>query len=162
MVFIDMDGVITDFMVQLQTIHPCNLKPDTWLKLPNEVWAQMGYEFWANMPWTSDGEDILKIVHAKWSLEKVYVATSPCETPGCIEGKRAWIKKHLPVVSKRLVFLNCKEALGTRGNVLIDDGDHNIEGFRAAGGSGILVPRPWNKNRSFNTIPYLYNIVSGL
>ena len=41
--------------------------------------------------------------------------------------------------------------------LLIDDGDHNVEAFRANGGQTILVPRPWNSLHYMPTETHLHD-----
>ena len=57
-----------------------------------------------------------------------------------------WIGGRLPQFSRSFIMTPCKEVLSKKG-ILIDDSDANVEEFRERGGSAILFPQPWNKNR---------------
>jgi 5'(3')-deoxyribonucleotidase len=61
-------------------------------------------------------------------------------------GKALWVNKWIPVFNKRFIITHApKHLLAGSDTLLIDDKDQNIEEFVAAGGQGILVPRPWNR-----------------
>ncbi|QHW35823.1 5'-3'-deoxyribonucleotidase (plasmid) [Paenibacillus rhizovicinus] len=75
---------------------------------------------------------------------EVFIVTSA--HPNVVADKWAWVEKHLPFIdSYHFVPLHPKDLF--RMDYLIDDGPHNIEGFR---GKGILMDMPYNqylKNR---------------
>lgn len=59
----------------------------------------------------------------------------------CID-KTNWIKRHFPMINdKHIIFINPKNLLNT--DYLIDDGPHNIEGFKQ---TGLLIDAPWNEH----------------
>ncbi len=49
------------------------------------------------------------------------------------------------VYDRTIISYAPKSLLAGPDTLLIDDKDENITEFRAGGGHGILVPRPWNK-----------------
>lgn len=66
--------------------------------------------------------------------------------PGAYAGKRDWVCKHLPWFKlDSLVFISRKGLLD--GDVLIDDGEHNIADWRSAHRkNGLIFDAPWNKH----------------
>lgn len=61
---------------------------------------------------------------------RVYIVTS-CEVPEGAKGKQIWFAKHLPFLSSKRLWIGSDKFL-LAGDVLIDDGPHNAEEFRAA------------------------------
>ena len=79
-----------------------------------------------------------------------FIATSPGKDPYAPSAKTRWVRKWLK--DKRfsdIMIGHDKYLLAKPTVLLIDDAEHNIRQFIAAGGAGLLYPRPWNK---------LYNI----
>lgn len=156
--YLDLDGVLADFVGGALAVHrerspnphvsygECNW--DFFEKQlgldPFYFWSVLGREFWATLNWHRDGGLILAEVEKHFGSDRIAIVTSPCLTEGCLEGKRQWIRQHIPEYERRLVFCNQKELLAAPHKVLVDDSDRNIELFRAAGGYAIRVPRPWN------------------
>jgi hypothetical protein len=75
----------------------------------------------------------------------VCVLTRPVPFPGCLEGKRQWIRRHLPKTMEHNYLMGePKYHCASSGALLIDDVQENVNKFRALGGRAILFPRPWN------------------
>lgn len=153
-----MDGVLVDFTAGALQFHGKHLDPQEirW-EFPRQIgfgdtyapdfWNPLGREFWENLDWTYEG--LLLLAHLEnYFGANITIISTPCETDGCADGKRNWVKKHIPQYSKRLFLGADKSILAGPNKVLIDDNDKNVETFRAAGGKAILVPRPWNCRRS--------------
>lgn len=150
---LDLDGVLVDFVSGAQRLHGQPVGPhlitdwdfyEGWGLTPESFWAPMGEEFWAGLDWTAEGRSILAVVEAAVGRENVCLLTSPCDTPGCVEGKVRWIRRYLPEYRRRFLVGPAKEYAAGPGRVLIDDSDANVIRFSAAGGNTVLVPRPWN------------------
>jgi hypothetical protein len=115
-----------------------------------DFWNQLGYDFWANLDWTPEGQGLVKQVEELVGQENIGILTAPQDTTGCVDGKRAWIKKHLPKYTKQLVVTPAKTLFAAPKKILVDDHDPNITKFTKTpqglptGGSGVLIPRPWN------------------
>lgn len=159
--FLDMDGVIADFVGALCKIHgretpysqPESLgKFDTeklWGISAEEFWAPVkknSLEFWEGIEKTPEADEIVKLAVLEFGIENVCILTAPSSDHGSVPGKRAWIARHYPCFSKRILFAtaSAKQFCAGRGKYLIDDKDSNVDEFDTAGGTGILVPRPWN------------------
>jgi 5'(3')-deoxyribonucleotidase len=152
---LDMDGVLVDFVNGSLRHHGLTLDPypvGKWnfvLDLDiteKEFFQSLGKSFWEHLDWMPDGKEILAMVLRNFRPEDVCLLTSPCDTEGCIDGKRAWIAKHMPDFSRRVLFGSAKEFVAGPQRILIDDSDSNCEKFVKAGGNSVLVPRIWNKD----------------
>ncbi len=152
--FLDMDGVLVDFIGGSLKAHGINLhKRDCEWSFFNKLgltdaqfWDPLGHDFWANLEWTSEGKELIKELEYLFR-ERIVLCTSPCETPGGVEGKIAWIKRELPAYRRRFFVGPPKALAASPCKVLIDDHDLNVEAFVLEGGHGVLVPRPWNRNK---------------
>jgi hypothetical protein len=157
--FIDMDGVIVDFMPAMRrhlkipesyqiekgnfdTIGPmCEFAG--WDE--QKMWEELSTDFWSELPWTPEGKDILSRCEAVYGQDNCYILSSDFN-PVSAYGKRLWLKKHLRHYRKRALLGSGKDACAFPTTTLVDDGDHNIDAFTKAGGRGILYARPWNSS----------------
>lgn len=156
-IFLDMDGVITDFVGGVcKAFSKANPYPEEtrdysfWNAWPDisfkDVDAICNQEFWHNLKWVDDGRDILQAIMDTLGLEKVYLVTRPMNNIESPTGKWLWIRDNLPIWLHRTIITQAPKTLLVRPDVLIiEDKDENVDEFIAAGGQGILVPRPWNR-----------------
>jgi hypothetical protein len=146
-VFVDMDGVLVDFIKGLDQLtgrkgpYPPGeydltkvYGPTIWLTLVN-----VGWRWWKNLDKTPESDAIMKTLNSYDS----YICSTPTEDPSCIKGKLAWIQLHYPHMVSRYVFTPRKSLLAA-GNILIDDSDMNCSDWTLSGGYSFLVPRSWN------------------
>ena len=159
--FLDLDGVIVDFIGGI--IKFWNLKCthndithwgglyDFFDGTEEEFWAPLPETFWQNLDFTEEAEAILDLV----APHKPTILTAPPWTGA--SGKQKWIQKNLPEYFDhgRYLIGPGKDVIAHPGAILIDDGEHNIDAWVANGGQGILVPRPWNRNRKQNTLDWV-------
>jgi hypothetical protein len=156
--FLDLDGVLVDFVSGALALHGVTLPRSEvrWNFLTQigfdgindpRFWSPMGHDFWANLPWTAEGPLVLLAVERLYGADNVALMTSPCDTPGSVEGKLSWVCRELPAYRRRLFVGPAKHLAAGPGKVLVDDHDANVDKFCAAGGSALLVPRPWNRRR---------------
>ena len=166
MIFLDMDGVITDFLSGLHKALGvpydinnylyekgkwdmlCDIKTGivetcfTFQDCNNCCTAK----FWAELLWMHDGRDILGAILETFGLGKIYLLTTPMPNLQSASGKMIWVSLNLPIYLKRTIITQApKELLARPDALLIDDKDKNIDEFVSSGGQGILVPRPWNR-----------------
>lgn len=154
-ILLDMDGVLVDFIGGAYGLHQRPM-PDAvpwriWEEMgltEEEFWAPMGHDFWANLPWTPEGQLLVRQLELMVGAENICLLTSPCLTPGCAEGKLAWIGRHLPQYRRQYLLGPAKGFAAGPGKVLVDDHEKNVADFRSMGGGAVLVPRPWNSNAS--------------
>lgn len=159
-IFFDLDGVLADFVEGAFRLHGKSLPPldvrwDFCSQLgfagPNDpaFWDRMGYEFWLHLEPYADGFSLLKYAEALAGKENVGLLTSPCDTAGCVEGKRSWVHNHLPDYKRRVFVGSAKHLFAGPGKVLVDDHDANVDAFAAAGGLVVQPARPWNRKLAF-------------
>ncbi len=158
-VYLDMDGVITDFVGGVcRAFNKSNPYPaltrdytfwNAWPEVSTkDVDAICNQEFWHNLEWVHDGRDILRAIMGTLGLEKVYLLTQPMPNLESASGKMMWVNNNLPIYLKRTIITTMdvpKSLLAKPDTLLIDDKDENVKEFVKAGGYGILINRPWNK-----------------
>jgi 5'(3')-deoxyribonucleotidase len=164
--YLDMDGVIADFTTGAIRLHGLEgrvgVKDLDWehkvfLKFGKPscanpaFWEGMGHDYWAGLPKTDEADVLVRGLRQVFGGHNIVILTSPCMTPGCVEGKREWLDRHFPDYSRSVFFGSAKHMLAGRGKVLLDDNNDNFSRFNLCGGSAILVPRPWNDRRSETT-----------
>lgn len=76
------------------------------------------------------------------NLFEMYIVTAA--QPSAVEAKHEWIKYYMPFLPQRnVIYCLAKEMI--KGDYLFDDGLHNVEAFKKAGGTPILFDRPHNR-----------------
>lgn len=152
-IFLDLDGVVCNLLGGIEIMMDIKLDHTQgsidFMKAlgisKEEFWNNMSIEDWASLPKTSDADEILKLVE---KYEPVILsANTEYGAANCIAGKIEWIKRNIPDYYKedRWFFGKKKFKLAYPGAILIDDYEYNTEKWENAGGTPILVPRPWNK-----------------
>lgn len=148
-VFCDLDGVLADFVAAVEEQY--GITVDSWDfmskipgRTPAQFWDTCSESFWAGLNWTPDGKDILKILEDRFKPQNICLLSSPCATPGCMEGKKRWIDKNLPDYKRRFLMGPAKDFCAGPNKLLVDDYDENIRRFVLNGGLGITIPRKWN------------------
>jgi 5'(3')-deoxyribonucleotidase len=160
-IFFDMDGVLADFVGGSLRAHGKTLPhaecrwdfmcqvgfasggdPAFWSPLSNP-------DFWANLDPLPDGLALFARAVAAFGADRVGILSSGL-CPGSCDGKREWLRRHLPGLDRRAVFCTEKHLCAAPCKVLVDDHDPNVAGFLAPptgrpGGRAVLVPRPWNR-----------------
>ena len=152
-VFLDMDGVLVDFMGAVCEIIGKIPPPSVYHFFEEEreeVNRQCNMAFWINLDWMHDGHDILRAVVKRFDPKSIYLCTAPMPNTETASGKVKWIEKNIPdYLSRWIITPVPKKILANPNSLLIDDKDENIAEFCEAGGQGILVPRPWNELRGW-------------
>lgn len=153
-IYLDMDGVIADF------VSPSLVA--AFIPLTHDKVTRWGYyddymtslEFWRRINRTADFW--FNITPYEWakslvmfckSVAPVYFCSSPVVSNHCASQKLEWLLAHgfMSDGEDNFVLTPHKEQLAGPGRVLIDDGTHQIAKFVKAGGHGILFPQPWNE-----------------
>lgn len=163
--FVDMDGVLCDFVGGICEWHglpdlyadPANYgrwNIDDLSKMNEAVfWSPCSRQhFWRDLPWTSDGKQILEQVIARFGLARTYIWSTPTPNEDAYAGKLSWVATHVPYLVRRVVLGPAKHLVAQPGRVLIDDYDANCDRFVESGGSSVLVPRLWNRDHALPTV----------
>jgi hypothetical protein len=153
LILLDVDGVCVDFHEAALRLHGSKLtsldltsyqmEPQMGIT-PAEFWSkidQAGPEFWRDIPtfpWFEFFYSKLK------EIAPVRFCTTPGRAWECVAGKKMWFDQQLGRAFRDFHITPRKTDLAKSGTVLIDDFPDNVEAFRAAGGSAILFPQPWN------------------
>ena len=161
-VFLDMDGVITDFNKPVCEKFDLPYPPQTYHFFPEirkEVDEICTTEFWHYLPWMHDGQEILRAIVDTLGLEKVYFLTKMMPNVETASGKMMWIQDNLPIYFDQVILMTLgvpKSLLVQSDTLLIEDCDEYVEDFREAGGNAILVPRPYNELRKYSDVSSNY------
>jgi 5'(3')-deoxyribonucleotidase len=160
--FLDMDGVLADFVGGVSAAHKLQSPYENenlgisrfgvfdmeklWGMSAEKFWEPTNNSgFWAFLSETPEAVQLVRLVNDIFGQENIAILTSPSQHEGCFKGKKEWIRKHFPQFNKNIIFGSAKEFMASPDRVLVDDRDKNIDGFEAAGGHGVLVPRAWNR-----------------
>lgn len=160
MIFLDMDGVLCDFVGA--ALRVCGREDLVGTSFPttfdlfselgiseDDGWSKIdaaGRKFWSELdelPWT---DELLALVTGSglpW-----YLCTSPSLSPESFAGKLDWIRRKFGPKFSNYIFTSKKHLLADTGRLLIDDSEANVTKFREMGGTTLLFPQPWNSNRS--------------
>lgn len=137
-IFLDMDGVLTDFDKAVVGLGPEAVKgldrdaPPEVKQVMYDAIEKAGDSFWANMPWMPDGQALWTWI----SQFKPVLLTSPGKFKHAVSGKTAWIKNNIP--GTQAFFEEEKWRYVERRAILIDDTEKNIIAWQNCGGVGLL------------------------
>lgn len=153
-VFLDLDGVIVDFMTNAykraglafdyKGHHQWQMDLSCFPGTEGQFWESLTPAFWEGLPLTKEGPEILRWLKPY----KPTILTAP--TRNSATSKLKWIRKNLPEYyhEKRYLIGPGKVACARAGAILIDDKEETCDLWNEAGGTAILVPRPWNSRRN--------------
>jgi len=156
-IYLDMDGVLADFVgglaAVLDTCPKFNGEDDLAANFgmpTNQIWRKIdaaGSDFWSGLepyPWASD------LVDAARAFGRFAILSSPSWCGSSVVGKMAWLDRHVRTKTSAMpfsdyVFTPDKTHCARPGVVLVDDRQSVVDGFRAAGGRAMLLRQPWNR-----------------
>lgn len=156
-VYFDLDGVLADFVGGAFRRHGRE-KPQG--EIQWDFMTTMGFSgggdmefwkpledsvFWAGLEPLGDGMDLFARVEKMVGKERIAILSSGL-CPGSCDGKRDWLKKHLPGYEKAAIFGTLKGLCASPRHVLVDDFDRNVDEF-SLHGRAVMVPRSWNRRR---------------
>jgi hypothetical protein len=138
-VYIDMDGVLADFdTLVAQELGITKSDPKT--HLPSDTFdALIGTDFFSRIPVFDTANALIDLVLQYVPHYNICSAPLKSDMANSEAHKRIWIKNHLKVQPKSMVFTRHKGAMvgaqadGTP-NILIDDFSKNIHEWKLAGG----------------------------
>lgn len=176
-IFLDMDGVIVDFVGGLCAYYALPYPYDdssaageydcfSLLGLGNgaKMRVMNNEHFWRNLQYMPDGKAIFKLVSE--SSASLVLLTDTGGYVYSASGKAGWVERHMPDVPMYMVFTSVLSSVGqdtakakarfaAPDALLIDDSDKNVEAWQQAGGCAILVPRPWNSRHALASYAFL-------
>ena len=144
--FLDMDGVLTDFMGACEklgenmTLWYDSDKERFWRKV-----ACAGPEFWSEMPWMAGGRELHRFITDSGFCPTILSALPNPNRKRALDnartGKIYWLRKELGVqyASNAILCFRPEKALQSgNSRILIDDNPENILEWEEAGGRGVL------------------------
>lgn len=150
-VFLDLDGVITNFNKAICKEFNLPYPPQVYHffpKIRSEVNDFCDRSFWQNLEWMDDGHDILRAITNIFEPKKIYLLTKMMPNAETASGKMMWIQNNLPFYSDQVILMTLevpKSFLARPDTLLIEDCDKYADEFREVGGKAFLLPRPWNR-----------------
>lgn len=167
-ILLDMDGVLSDW-----TGAACRLfdrdPADVYANWPEgcwditkalgvsgaELWRRVdsaGFYFWAELeayPWV---DELLELCQA---TAPTTILTSPSRDPQSLAGKLEWMQRRWGLTFRDYLVGPDKLACARPGALIIDDRPATVDGFREAGGAGVLFPAAWNGNRGLDPMAHV-------
>ena len=158
--FLDMDGVLTDFTCACEKLGDdmmfwySNDKELFWKKI-----ASAGIEFWSEMPWMPGGKELHGFFRSSGFFPTILSALPGPERKKALtyarEGKIKWLRKELGPSYAETAILCCRPEKALQSGVarvLIDDNSENIREWEEAGGIGILHKSSSRTIRCFSKV----------
>lgn len=160
-ILVDLDGIVADFFkllfreyeretgesVDVSQILSWDMAkfvqhPDTL----NQIFSRQG--FFTRLDPIPGAVEAVKELHA--GGHEVVIVSSPCTHHSAAE-KLEWCARHLPFLDQKNVWIGHKKH-HVRGDVLIDDGPHNISAYRAEHPGALLlgISYPYNLDAPYD------------
>lgn len=172
-IYLDMDGVIVDFVGAALALYGVSSSAQTkitsWDGIPvllthalqqqvtdQMFWARIdnaGARFWAKLEWTPWGKKVFDLC---CQFAPVVLMSTPTRHPSSAAGKLEWINANMDHGwTRRFALTPCKHHMAHPGAILIDDYDQNCSMFEEHGGRAFLFPAPWNEKEYPTPTPIL-------
>lgn len=142
-IYVDMDGVLTDFLQGVSSLINKDIKSfEEWSKIKKTEWksiANNGVKFWENLKWMPDGKQLWDYV-SKYNPNILSAfPINPINKKYAIIGKQKWIDNNLTNVNNVYLVKGIdKQKYAKPNSILIDDAKRNIDQWISKGGIGIL------------------------
>lgn len=154
-VFLDMDGVLCDFVSAAMEMHGKFYDAATYPKgewgiekvlgiSKTQFWKEINGNvgFWESLKAFDHTNQLMTTAYAAGKSVSILTAAARDPSGACHSGKVRWMAhfgRHAP-----LITCEDKWLLSAPGRLLIDDNDTNCAKWREKGGDAILFPQPWN------------------
>lgn len=141
-IYVDMDGVLTNFDKQFSMLNKQKLIPEKFIALYGEdkFWdliTKKGILFWESMEWLPGGKTLIKFLINNFNPKQIQILTTPSYENDSKIGKYNWVNNNLNGMFTINYSFN-KEEYATSNNILIDDRESNIQKWIDMNGIGIL------------------------
>jgi hypothetical protein len=151
--FLDMDGVLTDFDTQFQQwfgvrveVYRYKSDPDVKAIIDRHL-TSAPEEFWSRMPWMPGAREFWNEMEPRSPV----ILSSPHFARACIPGKHRWIQAHLGS-QVPVIFDSAKGAYGQGDDMLVDDSPENAIGWKGL----FVLHTTWSETRhQIGFHPYL-------
>lgn len=156
-VFLDMDGVLTDFTGACEKLSEHMM---VWYAADRErFWKHItaaGTDFWSDMPWMTGGRELHSFLKSSELHPTILSALPSPERKIAMvnarKGKKEWLKKEMGTLyaNNAILCFRPEKALQSGvSRILIDDNQDNIREWEEAGGTAILHK---NTNRTIRCL----------
>lgn len=141
-VFLDMDGVLTNFRRGCEKADAIHGTKVDWDKI-----HKLGKTFWAELEWLDGSKEFYKwlVNYCKEQKLDLCILSAVNYSDG-VAGKHEWLDKNCPDIPKQnryiVNFGRQKNRYASETAVLIDDFGKNIESFIMANGRGVKFDTP--------------------
>ena len=100
-------------------------------------------DWWADLEWMPDGKilwSFLLGLKDRGKISELNILTSPAADPACPIGKNKWLETHGLAAQVDNIYIDTDKSQYAKGpnDILVDDTKKKIDGWTAAGGTGIL------------------------
>jgi hypothetical protein len=163
-VYLDMDGVICDFVKGLHNVLDLPYdKKDYPYKLGDyDIFSEIerisgipkvkqykvlqDIDFWENIDKTPETDRLMNILENQIMKDNVFIlSTVPSSWSYAATGKYKWVSKNLKGYTPRIILSPLSKSFFAREDImLIDDSDENYKKYTELGYKAYLVPRHWN------------------
>jgi hypothetical protein len=158
--FLDMDGVLTDFTGACEKLGEHMM---LWYSSDKErFWDRIisaGEEFWSEMPWMTEGKELHGFLKNSGFCPTILSALPNPEREKALanarKGKIQWLREELGTqyANNAILCFRPEKALRSGiSKILIDDNSENIREWEEAGGTGILHKNTSRTIQCFNKI----------
>lgn len=140
-IYLDMDGVITDFIKGAKDGGYVFNDENKKTKIDWEALRSEGAAFWQRLEWTKEGKKLYNWLdkYCKENNIELCILSSVDYSEGVL-GKRNWLRNNkvdIPMKNVYLVSKNNKHKYAEPNSLLIDDFKPNCDQFIAKGGKAI-------------------------
>ena len=172
-VFIDLDGVLADFLsaacvrlgrkldeLPTGTYDLSRLFEMSWADIDAKIGRD--YEFWRHMPaylWAKDVVALLRKAQTDGIVSDIFVLSSPWQqSPECHKAKLEWCDVVLGIPTSDVILTPHKELLAAPNRLLIDDLRSHCEDWSERGGYAIMFPCYHNTDQmwTFSSDPFIH------